>query len=521
MLKFGLAPEHTVPPWMWTGHRWVAGGSWIEPFVNPALENFCLTDGHSTLFVVRERRSSATTEYPRRAEPAHVRPSVYSVARRDVYNWPLEFFLIEAENQSAFRFTAGMWGIAPISVIERGGTLYGSWSWADLRPHLSAESLCEPAVARYLARRSFYSRHTIFRSLFQVTERASGSYSPAGLRLCYPKDALHAQPRVLRENADVVSAFERLLAGALGRYDLLRDNVGVELSGGCDSANTALSVADLLGDRVPSYGLLVGGHAGRQQQRRRAELAAHGNFADHTVDATDYAPFDPSGARARGAFLAPHEEPYVEALGTAVAAAAVSGVRVVVTGVGGDELMSLRAWERRVQPAVDEDRAPFFLTNRLRDVLREPAKQPPAPGSVVSEPSLCAVACRSPTFLRTGCWPISPLCTHELIRFCEWLPTDWRRDKRLLRTTLEGRGLPFDVVYPQHRENFVHVMDFGLRTHTRRFLDDLTSASVLVDRGFVDGAHLIRWRKALDDPGSALDGLYEVLNLETSLRALS
>ncbi len=131
------------------------------------------------------------------------------------------------------------------------------------------------------------------------------------------------------------------------------------------------------------------------------------------MDAMDYAPFDPSGARARGAFLAPHEEPYVEALDAAVAAAAVSGIRVVVTGVGGDELMSLRAWERRVQPAVDEDGAPCFLTNRLRDVLRESAQQPPAPVSVVSEPSLCAVACRSPTFLRAGCWPLSPLGTPE------------------------------------------------------------------------------------------------------------
>ena len=86
---------------------------------------------------------------------------------------------------------------------------------------------------------------------------------------------------------------------------------------------------------------------------------------------------------------------------------------------------------------------------------------------------------------------------------------------------MERRGLPSDVVYPQHRENFVHVMDFGLRTHTRRLLDDMASASVLVDSGFVDGASLTRWRRALDDPGIALDGLYEVLNLETSLRALN
>ncbi len=86
---------------------------------------------------------------------------------------------------------------------------------------------------------------------------------------------------------------------------------------------------------------------------------------------------------------------------------------------------------------------------------------------------------------------------------------------------MEGRGLPFDVVYPQHRENFVHVMDFGLLAHTRRLLDEMVSASVLVDRDFVDGTPLVSWRRALYDPGSELDGLYEVLNLETSLRALS
>lgn len=158
MLKFGLAPAHTVPPWVWTGHRWVAGESWIEPFVNPALESFCLTDGHSTLFVVRECLSSTTTQYPRRAEPAHVPPSLYNIAVREVRDWPLEFFLVEAENGSEFRFMTGIWGTAPISVIERDGTLYGSWSWADLRLHLSTASLREGAVARYLARLSSYSR---------------------------------------------------------------------------------------------------------------------------------------------------------------------------------------------------------------------------------------------------------------------------------------------------------------------------------------------------------------------------
>lgn len=434
-------------------------------------------------------------------------------------DWPLEFFLVEAENDSVFRFTTGIWGTAPISVIEHGGTLYGSWSWADLRRHLSAGSLCEQAVARYLARLSSYSRRTIFRPLLQITERSSGTHSPAGLQLHYPEDALHAEPRKLREEADVVNAFERLLAATLARHNLVRGDVCVELSGGIDSANTALSVADLLGDGLPSYGLMVDGNAGQQQDRRRAQLVAHGKFVDRPVHAMDNAPFAPSGPRARGDFFAPHEEPYVEALHAEVAEMGANGHCTVITGIGGDELMWLRAWERPAQPGVNEAKAPSFLTKRLRDVLLE-AAQPSAPASVVPESSLCAVASRSPTFMRTGCWPISPLCTPELIRFCEWLPTDWRRGKRLLRSRLGRRQLPLDVVYPQHRENFAHVMDFGLRTHTRSLLDSTASASVLVDGGYVEGASLSRWREALDDDNAKLDGLYEVLNLETSLRAL-
>src|SRR5207244_3126080 len=147
------------------------------------------------------------------------------------------------------------------------------------------------------------------------------------------------------------------------------------------------------------------------------------------------------------------------------------GCCVVFTGIGGDELMYLRPPER---PCASEDTArqtdPLGI---ITPACYETAAATPAvtlPPTVVPESALHAIACRAPVFLRAGCWAVNPLCTPELVRFCQWLPPRWRSGKLLHRTALERAGHRREVVPPARRENFTDVMQYGLRRHALRLL---------------------------------------------------
>lgn len=141
---------------------------------------------------------------------------------------------------------------------------------------------------------------------------------------------------------------------------------------------------------------------------------------------------------------------------------------------------------------------------------------------MIPESALNTMTCRSPMFLRMGCWPVSPLCTPELIRFCERLPPGWRQDKYLHRARLERLGFSPEVVRPPLRENFSHVMQYGLRQRGLALLARMLPDSILVELGYVDGRELRRllMRSEMHPSAPIEDSLYEVINLELSLRSL-
>jgi asparagine synthase (glutamine-hydrolysing) len=196
---------------------------------------------------------------------------------------------------------------------------------------------------------------------------------------------------------------------------------------------------------------------------------------------------------------------------------AVAAGRVVLTGIGGDELMSLLPQEQSSQAIAAQAPAPSWLTTRGRQLAREAAGGCGHPSTVVPETALLAAGCRAPTFLRHGVWPVNPLCTPELVRFCQWLPTHWRTRRRLQRERLARAGLDQTWLHPPRRENFAHVMRHALARYGVPMLEGFLPDLALADLGLVEPAAV---RQALERNGPAMNLLYEVVNLELALRHL-
>lgn len=495
--------------------------STIRPYPHPMLEHLAVTDGRSTFIVVRER-AVGVLPLGVFGAPTIVDTSTYRRMVDQVRAWPLDYLLVECEPDTAFRVTAGLWGTAPVYLSDAGGRLRGSWSLPDLRDRFSVDALDDAAVARLLSQRSRYTRRTLFNGVFELTERAHATYGPDGLAMFYPKPALRARPRDVRPGVDIVDIYQDCLADAVNERPFDPDQTAVELSGGMDSANVAMTLAEHHRGRILAYALMIGGEAGEQQIRRRAEMLTHLGFDDMRIDMLPLAPLNPDGRRARGDYVHPTAEPYFEAVELMLHHARQRGVRTVFTGDGGDELVSLRGaeWDaaNKIPGRHADQSTPSWLGPRTLAV--DDIDDDHAPPSVINESTLLGFALRSPQFLDAGLWPVSPLCSPTLIRFAEQLPVEWRDGKRICRVRLGRAGLSKEVVHPPLRENMRHVMERGLRKYGIPLLGTLISDAVTVDLGYIDGDALRAAHGRMSDGGPIETKLFPVLALEMALRAL-
>ncbi len=389
-----------------------------------------------------------------------------------------------------------------------------------LRHHLSADRLLDRAITRALTRRWRYTADTLWPRVYRLTERAAATFTMFGLTIDYPPSALHVlHPRALRPDADPVAALGTLLTTTIGRLPVLAGQTGIELSGGADSANVALTVASLHDDQAHSYAVLLDGAIGRQQQKRRAEIVGALGFRDTTIRAAEHLPLMPEGPR-----VGPHDptgEMYLEMFEAARAAIADAGVRVVFTGYGGDENLSRRPAERaaegaEIQPG--EGEMPWLGPRTIAALREIDANLTPAALSPI--PTLMAHAVRNQRFLRYGIWPVSPLADPLITWFGKSLPVQWRRGKRLLRDRLRRAGFSEVVATPPKPEVFSSNMQSGLRRyglgHMQRMLDD----SLLVDTGYVDRTTLAAAYRQFAAGGEIPDLLYETVAVEQGLRSL-
>lgn len=519
MIKMRLSGAVDAGGWRWDGHRWICGRSWIEPFAHPAIEHAMVTTPESgrSCLIVREAasdRQQVTTFRQVMSEPGYRRQLDQADA------WPLQAMRVEMAAGQSVRITCGERGVAPLYLRPTSGQLTVSWDLLDLAH--GASDLDAREVAAVLAYRTRYSTATVFRTIRQLTERATATWDPtAGLSITYPAPALHSRPRILHGDADPVAAFSDLLRREITARPLSTDGCVVELSGGMDSTMTALALAETIGP-VRTAALTLEGDAGDQQLRRRREIAARALLGpDLTVPAAQFAPFHPTGPRATGRPTSPTEGTYTEAMNELYGRLRAAGARWVFTGIGGDELCFQRPEERALTgDPWNLHPIPGHLGPRAWDALPH-IEDDLAPASVLHASTLAALAVHSATAMRHGLWPISPLATPLVLRLGESLPLAWRRGKRLMRLRLQQAGYSREVVHPPLRENFAATCEAAMLQHGLPLLALWLPSSLLARQGLVDAAVLSAECTVVAATGRGASDLYRSLALETALQSLA
>ncbi|PTT77531.1 hypothetical protein DBR42_25055, partial [Pelomonas sp. HMWF004] len=387
-----------------------------------------------------------------------------------------------------------------------------------------------------------YARHTLFRDLLLLTERARASWlrGPDGahaVTIDYPPPWPRPVAGTLREGADPVGTFDAILTASLHRWTAVSAGTfSCELSGGLDSGIvTATAAASRVSTATPlrCYGLSLTGpaEAAADQRARRAELVATFGLRDTEIPMADHLPLAPGSCRVDGrAPVLPWEEGYYEAMNALLERARADGTEVMLTGFGGDELCSLRPSELRAMGRVPRaiasasnmaPRGTDFLTPFAKATLDEVLDRPPRAPSCESSVEVAALS--AARYMRHGLWPLHPLCTPELVRFCARLPVPWRAARTVERQLLASHGVSPQVTQPRFRDDFSPALALGMRTHARPLLTRLFANSALADQGIVDGDRLrhgyAQWCDTNQRAGAQL--FYAAASLELCLHRMA
>lgn len=519
MITLRLTP-YASTSWKWDGRRYVTsdGTSEIAPIDHPMIDRAAVTDGTRTLLVIRERVSGRSAAH---LGPRNVSPADLDVARGLAEQWPADYVLVETAPRLPCRVTTGPGGIAPLYLAHDTASLYGSWDMADLAEH--ATGLSPREAARLLIYRPRYSAETVFRGVHRLTERATATFG-GHLYLRYPEPALHSTPRELAPDADVLGAFVAAMDDALDLRPLDEIETVLHLTGGFDSGTVGARLAERYPGRFPTAALLIGGPGRAHQIRRRTEILKALPFAgpDHLVDAMEHAPLSPECARVRGERISPYEEPLHRPFSRLTEVLAEHGARVVVTGLGGDEMVALSQDEYPHKSMGEiSDELPW-IGSRARAAL-EYADDNIAPPAAVNSMTLLSLETTAPVLMRAGIWPVHPFADPGMVQLGEWLPMHWREFKALQRRRLASLGLSPDVTESRERESFAEVVQHTLTTHARPlFARMLHDGSPLFEEKVVDPDGLRLAVRRLAEGPYREDGdaqLLEVLDLHFAAQA--
>jgi asparagine synthase (glutamine-hydrolysing) len=484
MLSMRIDATLTSTSWEWAGDRWRSGSSWISPYDHPALETWSVHDNQRVVFQVRERAPGQLPRSPSSSRAVSAR--VYNDAVAEASSWQRAHHLIEI-TPNGTTVSTGALAPAPIYLAAQRGSLHGHWDVARLRDVIAGHHLDTVEIARRLALTGHYSTRTVWQGISLLTERSSVWFHDGELRVRMPDPASHDEPRELAPDAEarVIDGYERLLDAVLADHHYVPERTAIELSGGMDSSNVAMSLATRHGPILASGALIQEGAAGEQQTRRRDAMVRYAGFRDTALRAADYLPMDPQCApRVR---LGPHEEIYIAGHSRLLAKWKADGALWAVAGVGGDEMLSLPP---APHPPLTPADVPSWLAPGVFEALRDQESGiPPAPP--ISDSTLRALACGAPMYLRAGLWPLYPLADPAMWRFGQWLPFSWRRNKHLARVRLQCLGFDPEVSHPPLRENFHDVLRRSLtRFGPAAIRTMLDTGSPLFDGKFVDADEL-------------------------------
>lgn len=401
-------------------------------------------------------------------------------------------------------------------------------NYIDLLPHLPKPiTLNLPFVAEYLLLSGYYDKDTLLKNVFLLTERTKLVWDGKRFNLKRPQKKKSQKGKLKLTQEEAVAQFERLLNLAISKKlkELKGVPFGVELSGGLDSSTLTAAFASKVGKPVETFSMILPETQGRVQLKRLRDFSQKFFCRLNLVETDTLYPFKNRGKR-RGLFY-PLEEIYREALAELAKTARKRGVKVIFTGMGGDELFRLdpRENEGFYGKGELEERCqrkiPSFFTSKIkRAFLDKEYVLPKRPVPVVPHSVLSAGHARNNIYVKEGVWPVAILGDPRLVDFCRRLPAVLRENKKLFQLYQEKHHFPNSFLTLEKKDSFHLLYELGIKEKEKRFLIKLFKNSRIEKLGLVNGKKLIQSYERYIKGDGPEEHFYGLASLEIFLRGL-
>jgi asparagine synthase (glutamine-hydrolysing) len=495
MLQAEVRFEDIGAPVGMTGGGIFFGKSWVLPYAHRLLRTSVI-DGPDRLVVgIAERFADDDEGIDFRASTDDRQGDALSRRHaRHLLDWSV---LTIDKRRRTVSYRASQWNSAPVWLRDDGAAVRIDWDYARLLDGTAVE-IDWPMLLSRIAGTSPYAPRTMIAGLYRATANAALMAHGGRVSIRLPRPVSYAGPQELIAGTDPEAALVDALVALLEARPLAVSRTAVEVSGGMDSALTAMATARALGPGIMSVGAQFDGTMGAAQRARRRMLCERGEFDDLEVPAMRFAPFGPASHRRRSFGVWPEDENYPELFETVFGTLADAGIDTLITGLGGDELYVAYEGEEEAHLPLSLSGSHYLTAEgkRLAGTV-----VPPYPPGRLQESCWKAAAGRAQRLLRHGLWPVYPYHSADLAAFVGSLPVEYRRDRRLLRralTRVTGDAV-FETDYV--KEGFRDVAVRGI-TDNRDWLIATAERSGLLQSRLLDGAY-IRKQLAAEPAGLA------------------
>ncbi len=330
--------------------------------------------------------------------------------------------------------------------------------------------------------------------------------------------------------------FKKILEESLENFFITRISgqlAAFEVSGGIDSALLPLYSAGRMPDASLVASMIFPGEFGETQSTKLLEIQKISglNSLQIPVDINLNPPLSRFNRSPKPFYS--YSEIYFEALDNLAAELEQKGIKLISTGLGGDELFENESdnldlfsfGEHEFSRRNKFKDYPPFVTEKFKKDYRagvyakERYQLPLMPISLIG-----SQLARNNIYISRGIWPVSPFINPVLLAFCNLLPVQFRANKNILKSYYSAKMYPEVIYNPVVNEHFGHFFNEAMQSQkTKELISSYSKVSAYDEMDLVSLPKLLDYYESLADnpPGNPeyLFNIYGWLCGEINLRS--
>jgi Asparagine synthase len=450
----------------------------------------------------------------------------YAALMQEAQEWPLQSIIItQSKNDGHVEIVRNRHATCGLYLAAKDNILHLNWDPVRLYGLVDAKNPINMEVAiASINMHSRYRAETVFRNIYGLPERGKAIVRNNQISIIPPPHIDPPQAIALKEAADPVALFHDLIRDSINRWPIEPEQTGTILSSGLDTTIVAHMLQEKTAQQMlHSFGFWMMHEKRDEIQAMRMETVKRLRLLDFYPRVEENIHMGLSSSL--GSYW-PEQSATDFADLQLARRMQTQGITLVTTGIGGDELCILNAHERVARNLSPEAESqwegdPHENFSVLTDMAIANAPEIDAfawPNGYmgISVPSMASSL--SLFYLRHGVWMINPLAATEIQLFAQFLPAEWRRNRRLSREALTRLG---------YSENFTQQIpkeDLSLTMETLMLRTDWSSifhTAAVCDLGLVDRTKLFKGVDIFEKTRSVAVGikLMQVLQLELGIRS--